>query len=304
MKNSEIIDLVVIGTVGIDDVDTPFGQAKGVLGGSAVYAASAASFFSKPGIMSIAGKDLPDKFIKYMKKRKIDIEGIEFKGKTFHWEGFYEYDMNEAKTIKTELNSLAEFQAKLPEKYKSAQYLLLGNTDPDIQLEVISQMNSKPFVVLDTMNFWISSKKESLLKVIKKTNLFVLNEGEARQFFETPNLIKAGKDALLLGPEFVVIKKGEHGALLFSKEGFFSAPGYPLEIVKDPTGAGDSFAGGMIGYLSKTKDVTEKNIRRAMIYGSSIASACAESFSLDYIENMKLKNIKERYNALKEIRRF
>jgi len=254
--------------------------------------------------MSIAGKDLPEKFIKYLKKRKIDIEGIEFKGKTFHWEGFYEYDMNEAKTIKTELNSLAEFEAKLPERYKSAQYLLLGNTDPDVQLEVISQMKSKPFIVLDTMNFWISSKKESLLKVIKKTNLFVLNEGEARQFFDTPNLIKAGKDALLLGPEFVVIKKGEHGALLFSKDGFFSAPGYPLEIVKDPTGAGDSFAGGMIGYLSKTKDVSERNIRRAMIYGSSIASACAESFSLDYIENMKFKNIKERYNALKEIRRF
>lgn len=298
------MDLVILGTIGLDDVQTPFGKVKGVLGGSAVYAAAAASSFTRPGIISIAGTDLPSRYLDFLKKRKIDIKGIEFKGKTFHWEGFYEFDMSEAKTLKTELNSLAEFKAKVPKEYVNAKFLFLANTDPVLQLKVLNEMVGDPFIVLDTMNYWINTKKKELLKVIKKVNLLVLNDAEARQLFETPNLIVAGKSALSLGVDYVIIKKGEHGALLFSKNGIFSAPGFPLEIVKDPTGAGDSFAGGLIGYLAKTKDISEKNIRKSTIFGSCVASACAESFSLDYIEQIDLKKIKERYNVLKEIRRF
>jgi len=298
------IDLVILGTVGLDDVETPFGKVKGVLGGSAVYAATAASFFSKSGVVSIAGHDLPKQYLQFFKERKIDIDGIEFKGKTFRWQGLYEFDMNEAKTIKTELNSLSEFEAKVPDRYLDAKFLFLANTDPVLQMKTLSKMRNKPFVVLDTMNYWITSQKADLLKVIKKVDLLVLNEGEARQLFDTPNLIKAGKQALALGVEYVIIKKGEHGALLFSSNDFFSAPSYPLEQVKDPTGAGDSFSGGLIGYLAKTDDTSEKNIRKAIIFGSCIASACAESFSLDYVRKTNLKNIKERYHDFKEIRRF
>jgi len=295
-------NLVVVGSIGLDDIKTPFGEVKTALGGSGVYASAAASFFVKPSLTGIMGTDMPAQHLKTL--AKFDLRGVEKKDKTFRWEGFYEYDMNEAKTIKTELNSLGSFNPVLPKDYRQANYLFLGNTDTDIQIQTLDQMESRPFVALDTMNYWISSKRESLVKAIEKVNLVVMNEGEARQFMDTPNLIKAGRMMLDLGPEFVVIKKGEHGSLLFSVNGFFSAPGYPLETVKDPTGAGDSFAGGMMGYLAKTNDVSEKNIRKAIIYGSCIASACAEDFSLNYLKNINLNEIKERYHVFEEIRRF
>jgi ribokinase len=311
MKNTNDIDLVVVGTIGLDDIKTPFGERASALGGSGVYASCAASFFAEPGLISVAGDDIPKKYLNLLTDRSINTEGIAKTGKTFRWSGFYEFDMNEAKTLKTELNSLAGFDPDVPESYCGAKFLFLANIDPDIQLKVLSSMKNKPFVVTDTMNYWIESKKASLLKVIKKTNLFVLNEGEARQLFDTPNLIKAGKQALTLGPNYVIIKKGEHGALLFSEERFFSAPGYPLEVVKDPTGAGDSFAGGLIGYLasqqvSKSADqlVSFEEIRKAVIYGSVIASFCAENFSLKYASLITLENIKERYDTFEKIREF
>ncbi len=256
----------------------------------------------KPGLAGIMGNDMPVAHLKTLEK--FDTRGVERKDKTFRWEGSYEYDMNEAKTLKTELNCLAELNPVLPDDYKKAPFLFLGNTDTDVQLKTLEQMEDKPFVVLDTMNFWITSKKEKLLEAISKVNLVVLNEGEARQLFETPNLIKAGRMMLDLGPEYAVIKKGEHGALLFGYNSFFSAPGYPLEQVKDPTGAGDSFAGGLIGYLAKTGDTCEANIRRAVIYGSAVASFCAEDFSLNYLKQVTLKEIEERYHVFEEIRRF
>ena len=307
------IDLVVIGTIGLDDIKTPFGEVKLALGGSGVYAACASSFFNAPGLISVAGNDIPEEYLNLLEKRGVDLSGITKSGKNFRWSGFYEFDMNEAKTLKTELNSLAGFKPQIPESYKEAKFLFLANIDPDIQLEVLSEMKSKPFVVTDTMNYWVESKKNSLLRVIKATDLFVLNEGEARQLFDTPNLIKAGKSALKLGPKYVVIKKGEHGALLFSKEKYFSAPGYPLEEVRDPTGAGDSFAGGLIGYLSSkrvsnklisSKSVSFEEMRKAVIYGSAVASFCAESFSLNYLDNVKISDIKERYDIFKQIREF
>jgi len=298
------MNLVILGVIGLDDIKTPFGEVEGALGGCAAYSACAASYFTNVGIVSVAGKDLPTKFLKLLETRKIDLSGLVLTGKNFRWSGSYEYDMNVATTLKTELNSLTDFSPKLPKLYRNAGYLMLGNADPDLQLATISQMENKPFIVTDSMNYWISSKRESLLKVLSKSNVIVINDGEARQLMDTPNLIKAGQMLLDLGPEYVVIKKGEHGALLFSRHGFFSAPGYPLESVKDPTGAGDSFAGGLIGYLAKTDDTSEQNIRKAIIYGSCIASACAEDFSLNYLKTINKKEIEERYHVFEEIRRF
>ena len=301
--------LIVAGTIGLDDIETPFGKAKGVLGGSGSYSAVAASYFIKPGLISVAGEDFPKSALEYF--NKIDKTGIQKSGKTFRWGGFYEFDMNEAKTTNTELNSLADFKPIVPTSYKEAKFLLLANIDPEIQLDIINQMDAKPFIVADTMNYWISSKKDKLIRVIKKSNIIIVNEGEARQLFVEANLIKAGKKLLGLGPEYAVIKKGEHGALLFSKDNYFSAPGYPLEKLKDPTGCGDSFAGGLVGYLASkhvsdlaSKPVSFEEIRKAVIYGSAVASCCAESFSLDYSKNIKYKDIKERVKILREIREF
>jgi ribokinase len=298
------IDLVIAGSIGLDDVETPFGKVKDSLGGSCIYASCAASFFVQPGIVGVAGTDFPESAKKLLASRKVDTTGLTLKGKTFRWSGLYEYDMNEAKTLKTELNSLADFKPVLPANYLSSKVLFLANIDPDLQLEVIEQLKGKSFIILDTMNYWISSKKESLLKVINLADMVVINEGEARQLFETPNLIQAGRELLKLGPKYAVIKKGEHGALLFSKDKFFSAPSFPLEVVKDPTGAGDSFAGGLAGYLAKTGDFSEKNVRKAMIYGSAVASFCAEDFSLNYLEKNTNNDVEERFHVFEEIRKF
>jgi len=299
-----MVDVVVLGTVALDSVETPFGKVNNVLGGSATYAAYAASFFSKPGIVSVVGNDFPKQHSNVLKKKNICIKGIKKEGKTFKWEGYYEFDMNEAKTLRTELNALESFKPKLPEKYKNAKYLFLANLDPELQLEVLSQIKKPELVVLDTMNFWIGHKKNKLLEVIKKTDVLLLNDGEARQLFKTTNLVKAANMALKLGPKAVIIKKGEHGALLFTKEKHFSAPSYPLENIKDPTGCGDSFGGAFIGYLAKTKEHDEKNLRKAIIYASAIASFNAEGFSLENLKKITKKEIEKRFNKFREIRDF
>jgi len=303
------VDLVITGTIGLDDIETPFGKVAGTLGGSGVYAALAASHFTDTGVVSVAGTDLSSKHQKILDK--IDTAGITKVGKTFHWSGFYEFDMNEAQTKQTDLNSLAGYKPTVPDKYKKAKYLFLANIDPEIQLEVLAQMKSRPFTVLDTMNYWIESQKDLLKKIIAKVNVVVMNEGEARQFCGTPNLIKAGRQLLELGSEYAIIKKGEHGALLFGHNTFFSAPGYPLEEVKDPTGAGDSFAGGLIGYLasqhlsqSASQLVSFEEIRRGIIYGSVVASFCAEEFGLNYVEKIKFSDIEDRYEFMNTIRKF
>lgn len=298
-----MINLVIAGSIGLDDIETPHGRISSGLGGSATYASTAASFFVKPGVISIMGQDMPKEHLKFLQK-KFDTDGIIQKDKTFRWSGFYEFDMNEAKTRSTELNSLLEFKANIPESYKDAKFLLLGNFDPNYQMDILKQMKNHPFVMLDSMNFYISSKKAELLKAIEKVNFLVLNEGEARQLCETPNLIVAGKKLLNLGPQYVAIKKGEHGALLFSQDSIFSAASFPLETVKDPTGCGDSFAGGLMGYLAKTNDTSEANIRKGIIYGTAIASFCAQNFGLEYTKNTKLNDIKDRYQALKTMGKF
>ncbi len=297
-------DILIIGTVALDTIETPFGKAEKTLGGSATYASFAASFFSKPALISIVGDDFPKEYIDLIKKRNIDIDGLKIAGKTFHWDGFYEYDMNEAKTRKTELNSLEKFRVEMPEKYKNTKYVFLANIDPEQQLETLRQISKPSFVVLDTMNFWISSKMDALVEVIKKTDVLLLNDGEARQLFNTVSLVKAANEALRIGPKAVIIKKGEHGALLFTKNKHFSAPGYPLENIKDPTGCGDSFGGAFIGYLAKTKDLSESNFRKAVVYGSVVASHNAEDFGLNRLKRLTMADIEKRYREFQNMREF
>lgn len=297
-------DLVVVGTVALDDIETPFGKVKGVLGGAGTYASLGASYFLNTDLISIIGRDFGERNFNFLRSKKINTDGVAVSNKTFRWSGHYEFDMNSVNTRETNINCLAEFKPKLSGKQKKAKFLLLANCDPAAQLEAINQMILKPFIAIDTMNYWIEHHRSNLIKVIKKADLVVINEGEARQLFKTPNLIKAGRELLEIGPKYAIIKKGEHGALLFSEKTFFSAPGYPLEDVKDPTGAGDSFLGGLVGYLAKTNNVSEKNLRRGIIYGSVIASFCAEEFGTDYAKTIKLRDIRERYRVIKKIRQF
>ncbi|MDD5163808.1 MAG: PfkB family carbohydrate kinase [Candidatus ainarchaeum sp.] len=306
MTKNNSPEIVIVGSMALDTVETPFGKVENALGGSASYAGLASGFFAKTGLVSIIGKDFPEKHLDFFKEHGIGIEGIEKSEKnTFHWEGKYGFDVNSAQTIKTELNSLLDFNPKLPEHYKNADFLFLGNFDPEKQLQVLFQMKKRPrLVVSDTMNFYISSKPEKVLEVVKASDIALMNDAEARQLFKTPNLVKAAKKILELDSEFAIIKKGEHGCLLFSKKSFFSAPGYPLENVVDPTGCGDSFAGALIGYLAKTKDLGEKNFRKAIITASTIASFNAEDFSLNRLSRLKKTEISKRISEFKKITKF
>jgi len=297
-------EVLIIGTVALDTIETPFGKVEKVLGGSVIYASFAASLFVRPALLSIIGKDFPHEYLALIKKRGINIEGLEIGDKTFHWEGFYEYDMGEAKTKKTELNSLEYFNVQVPEKFKDTKYVFLANIDPIKQLETVKQMNKPGFIVLDTMNFWIKHKRKALIEVIKKVDTLLLNDAEARQLFATANLVKAANAALRLGPRAIIVKKGEHGALLFTRRNHFSAPGYPLENIKDPTGCGDSFGGAFVGYLAKTKDLSEKNLRKAIIYGSVVASHNAQDFGLTRLQSIMTSDIRKRYKEFQEMRKF
>lgn len=297
-------DLLITGTVAFDTIETPFGMVEGALGGSASYASYAASFFSKPALISVVGKDFPQGYLDLFRKRGIRLDGLKIDDKTFHWSGYYEYDMNEAHTKKTELNALENFKVQMPEGLRKVKYVFLGNIDPDNQMEVLSQISKPQLIVMDTMNFWISGKRKSLMEVIKRADVLLLNDGEARQLFETVSLVKAANQALEIGLKAVIIKKGEHGALLFTKDRIFNAPSYPLEDIKDPTGCGDCFGGGFVGYLAKTKDLGEMNLRKAVIYGSVIASFNAEDFSLNRLKTLRMEEIESRFNHMKEIREF
>jgi len=299
-----MIDPVIIGTVALDNIKTPFGKVDDALGGSATYASISASFFSNPGILSIIGKDFPEEYMEFFKRRKIDTKGIIQGEKTFRWKGFYEFDMNEAKTLKTELNVIADYKVEVPENYKASKYIFLANIDPEQQLSVINEIKNPELIVMDTMNFWIDNKKDILLQTIKKADILVMNDGEARQLFDTPNLVKAANEALKMVSKAVIIKKGEHGALLFTDNQHFSAPGYPLENIKDPTGCGDCFGGAFTGYLAKTRNLDETNLRKAVIYGSILASYNAEGFGTEKLRDIKDEDIQKRYKEFKDIREF
>ncbi|MBI2075969.1 MAG: sugar kinase [Candidatus Aenigmarchaeota archaeon] len=298
-----MVDIVIVGSVALDSVKTPFGAVSDALGGAASYAAFAASFFSRPGIVGVVGDDFPEEHIELLRSRDISTAGIKTSnGKTFRWSGYYEYDMNQAHTTETQLNVFENFSPELPEDYKKSKNLFLANIDPALQLTVLSQMNPK-LVVADTMNYWIEKKREQLMEVIKKSNVFLLNDSEARELLKTTNLISAGRKMLSLGPDAVIIKKGEDGALLLTDSKIFSLPGYPLENVRDPTGAGDSFAGAFIGYLSKN-GFDESSVRKAIVYGSAVASFNVEDFSLNRLKKITMNDIEARYSEFEAMVRF
>ncbi|MBI5399781.1 sugar kinase [Candidatus Saganbacteria bacterium] len=297
--------VLIVGTIGLDTIETPFGKKPEIIGGSAVHAAVAASFFAQPAIVGVAGTDFPEEHLTFLRSRGIDTSGINIlAGETFRWSGFYEYDMNQAHTRDTRLNLYATFDPQIPETLRATAYVFLANLDPDLQLKVLDQLKGPKLVAMDTMDFWIKNKREVLHKVIKKVDVVLMNDGEARQFMETPNLPLAANRLLELGTKLVIIKKGEHGALLFSRDNHFAAPSYPQDQLRDPTGAGDSFAGGFIGYLAKSYDLSEQNIRRAVIVGSVMASFNVEDFSLNRLKQLKHKEIVERFAAFRRFTEF
>lgn len=297
-----MVNLVNLGPVALDTVKTPFGEVKETIGGSGVYFSLGASFFTKPGLISVVGKDFPKTGLNVLKKRGVCLKGVRFsEKKTFRWHAYYEYDMNEAHTVKTVAEIFEDFKLDIPEEYRKAKYVFLGNIDPEIQIETLEGMKNPRFSVLDSMNYWIEKKRNKLLKAIGMVNMLLLNEAEIRELFKTPNLVSAAKKALSKGPEFVLVKKGEHGAVLFSENNYFFTPGYPLETVKDPTGAGDSFAGGFLGWITKTDNLSEQNLRKAVVYGSVIASYNAEDFSINKLKKLKENDIKKRYQEFKKI---
>jgi sugar/nucleoside kinase (ribokinase family) len=299
------MSIVVVGTVAFDTVETPFGKGENVLGGSATYFSTSASFFTDVSLVAVVGEDFPDEHVRFLQSRDINTDGLQrIPGKTFHWTGRYGYDLNEAQTLDTQLNVLTEFKPDLPGSYRDAEYLFLANIDPDLQLEVLGQMHEPKLVACDTMNFWISSKPEALRRVLQKVDIVVINEGEARQFTGEPNLVKAARQIIALGCKRLVVKRGEYGVLMFTANSLFAAPAYPLEEVFDPTGAGDTFAGGFMGYLANTGDLSEDSIRQAIVFGSVMASFNVEDFSLDRMKRLDYKEIEARYKSFKSLTSF
>jgi ribokinase len=296
----------ILGSIALDSLETPFGKRKDVLGGSVSYASVASSLFSKTNIVGVVGEDFPQQHIELLESKGINTDGLEkTAGKTFRWDGFYEYDMNQAHTLDTQLNVFADFCPKIPESYKDSKFIFLANIHPSLQLNVLEQFDNPEFVMLDTMNLWINTTKEDLQKVISKVDLMLLNDAEARQLCDTPNLVEAANKVLEMGPSYVIIKKGEHGALLFTKSGeVFAAPAYPLEAIKDPTGAGDTFAGGFIGYLASCGEINFKQMKKAIIVGSALASYTAEDFSLDKLKTVDYDDLCQRYSEFENLTEF
>ncbi len=297
--------LLVVGSVAFDSVETPFGRAEDVLGGSATYFSTSASYFTDVNLVAVVGEDFPEKHINFLKMRRINIDGLEkTAGKTFRWQGRYGYDLNEARTLKTELNVFEQFRPKIPEHYRDSEVVFLANIDPDLQRGVLEQIKKPRVVAADTMNFWIESKRESLIETLKKVNILLINDGEARQLTGEPNLVKAARRITSYGPDTLLIKQGEYGVTMFNSHGIFIAPAYPLEDVFDPTGAGDTFAGGFVGYLANTMDFSDTSLRRAAVMGSVMASFNVEDFSLNRIRELDYKEIEARFREFKKISHF
>ena len=300
------MSLLIVGTVAFDKIETPHGKTEKILGGAGTYIGIAASYFTnKTNIVSVIGDDFPNKYHQILHDHRINTDGIQVVkgGKTFFWEGRYHTDMNSRDTLVTELNVLADFDPNIPDNYQSCEYLMLGNLEPNIQRKVLRQLKKRPkLVVLDTMNFWMDTSWDALVETISMVDLLSINEEEARQMSGEFSLVKAARKILTMGPKYLIIKKGEHGALLFDKEeNCFFAPALPIEEVYDPTGAGDTFAGGFIGYLSKTKDLSFENMKRAIIYGSAMASLTVEKFGTDKIAYLKSDDLNNRIKKFKSL---
>lgn len=305
------MSVLIVGSTALDSIKTPKAENPKLLGGSASHAAVAASFFAPVKMVGIVGKDFPKKYVQLYRKHKVDLEGLQIAdGKTFHWSGEYEVNMNNRRTLETELGVFETFSPKLPESYRSADFVLLANIAPSLQHHVLDQMRRPRFVVADTMDLWLNIALPDLIKLLKRVDGFVLNDSEARLLTQEDNLMVALKKIHKLGPKFVIIKKGEHGAMLSARNGspnsteFFMSPAYPLNRVVDPTGAGDSFVGAMMGYLSTAKGSVEQNIRRGMIYGSVVASFCCEGFGLKMTTRVTKHTIEKRVKELERLVRF
>ena len=300
--------LVIVGTVAFDAIETPFGKTDKILGGAATFIGLAASQFDVDGaIISVVGGDFPKEDIQMLQDKGLDVSSLEIveDGKTFFWKGKYHNDMNTRDTLATELNVLADFNPIVPENFKDAEVVMLGNLHPMVQLSVIEQMTKRPkLIILDTMNFWMDNALEDLMKVIAKIDVITINDEEARQLTGEYSLVMAAKKIMTMGPKFVVIKKGEHGALLFYNDEVFFAPALPLKEVFDPTGAGDTFAGGFAGYLAKTEDYSYENLKKAIIYGSALASFCVEKFGTERMLNLDKKEVYKRILQFKSLTQF
>jgi sugar/nucleoside kinase (ribokinase family) len=294
--------------VAFDAIETPFGKTDKIVGGAATYICLSSSFFAKKlSLVSVVGEDFPNDAIQMLKRRSVDTDGLQIKKgeKTFFWSGKYHNDMNTRDTLDTQLNVLENFNPVVPEKYQESEFLMLGNLMPSVQKQVLGQMKKRPkLVVLDTMNFWMDLFMDDLKEALKEVDVLTINDEEARQLSEEYSLVKAAKIILAMGPKFLIIKKGEHGALLFNNEEVFFAPALPMEEVFDPTGAGDSFAGGFIGYLAKTNDISFENMKRAVIYGSVMASFCVEKFGTQKLTEIAQKDVDARLNEFVSLVKF
>ncbi len=300
------MSLVIVGSVAFDTLETPHGRREKIVGGSCTYCSLAASFFTQPKIVAVVGEDFPEETIELFKSRGIDVRGLEVKsGKTFHWEARYGDDPNQRTTIKTELNVFEDFSPQLPPDYTEAEIVFLANIDPDLQEDILSQVKRPKLVAMDTINLWIKTKPAPLLRILEKVNVYFGNDEEIKMLAKEPNLIKAGKKLLERGPSFIVIKKGEHGALVLGKDSIFGVLAYPSEKVIDPTGAGDSFAGGFLGYLDKIKAFDEEGeIRKASVYGSVLASFTIEDFGINRFKSLSLEDIEKRFSQFKKLVSF
>ena len=299
------MSILVVGTVAFDSIETPFGSAERILGGSAAYFALGASFFSPVRIVGVIGRDFPQEYLDLFTERNIDLEGIKKEGgDTFHWRGRYHEDINVRDTLELHLNVLAGFVPDLPERYRDAEYVFLGNIDPLMQLEVLNQIRHMRLVVCDTMDHWIRENPDGLRQVLKRIEMLVINDSEARLLSGQSNIVRAAREILKMGPNVVLIKRGEYGVLQFSNSSIFATPAYPLEEVFDPTGAGDSFAGGFLGQLARSGDLTQQGIRRAIVYGSVVASFTVEDFGVKRLASIALRDIEERYKSFAQLTDF
>ncbi len=298
--------VLVVGSIALDSLETPFGQRNDVPGGSATFFSTAASFFAPVQLVGVVGEDFPEEHVAFLKSRGIDTTGLtRAAGKTFRWKGRYGFDLNEAHTLDTQLNVFGEFRPELPAAFRNPELLFLGNIHPELQGLVLDQVEKRPRLVgMDTMNFWISGSREALLKTLARVDMLFVNDAEARQLAGEHNVVKAARAILSMGPSRLVIKRGEYGALLFDKEHVFAAPAYPLEDVFDPTGAGDSFAGGFMGWLARRGDLSVGTLRQACVAGSTLASFCVEKFSLDRFKELDEAQIRERLASFKALTHF
>ena len=299
------MSLLVVGSVALDSVKTPFGQADESVGGSAMYFSASASYYAKVRLVAVIGRDFPKEPVSFLKQRGVNLDGLhQSEGETFRWKGEYGYDLNEAKTIETQLNVFSDFEPVLDDASKQSEVVFLANIDPSLQLQVLDQVERPKFVACDTMNLWISTKLEELKRVLARVDMAVINEGEARMLSGESNMVAAAAAIREMGPRFVVIKRGEYGALLFTPEDVFFAPAYPLEAVFDPTGAGDTFAGGLLGYLANRMSFDDHTMRRATVIGCVMASFCVERFSYDNLKDLDWIKIKRRFEMFQHLTSF